>query len=235
MCGRARLTGGWCRFDCGFHGPDEGALHSHSWREDRAPLVALVDRYREQGQRKSTTTAARRSAAETELLGSLSPLRRIVARQTLRLADRAIPRREITKTAFLQAIDAARHAARTLGQHLHSAGHLVEATDIFHLTITEAISAPLAVDPTVIAARAAQRQEYLKVQIPTSFVGVPVPSAVAPSASSATGDSALLGTGASAGTVPAWPASLPAPTMHGNWSQARSWSARRPTRPGFPF
>ena len=63
--------------------------------------------------------------------------RRPVARLVLGMARRYIPLREVGKTAFLQALDSARAAARVIGADLARQGVLGDPDDVFYLTVDE--------------------------------------------------------------------------------------------------
>lgn len=155
----------------GYHGPDEGQISSTSWREDPAPLLRLLDRYREIGVRRPSTSGRSRADALGSLLAALPWHRRLRARAVVRFADRHLPLREVGKAAFLQCIDVARHAAHAAGRHLVAAGALDRLEDVQLLTIDEITAA--SVDPAVLDRRRARRAELLAVELPDSFVGVP--------------------------------------------------------------
>lgn len=183
--------------DHGYHGPDEGALHSYSWRDDPSPLEELIGRYRAQGTPREANASRRRAQACHELLGRLSPLRRQVARGVLRMAETAIPRREVTKAANLQALDGARCAARALGALLYADGRLEDPEDVFYLTLAEATGPADLLPLAEIPVRKATRKEYLDIEIPTGFVGRPEPVAREPVALPTSSE--LMGVGAGAG------------------------------------
>jgi pyruvate,water dikinase len=187
----------------GFHGPDEGALHASSWREDPAPAVSLVERYRALGAPKDSAARGHRRAAEEELLAALPRRARWSARRALLSADMRIPRRERTKTAFLQVIDVGRAAARALGQHLHAEGLLDNPEDVFHLTLEEATSAPLEIDRVLIAFRRERRAAYERLTVPSYFQGTPLPQPAEPLEERTTRPLQGVAAGGGVGTGPA--------------------------------
>ena len=101
----------------GFHGPSTGDITTPSWREDPAPLEALLPAYRDlpddqaPGARQAAQVASRQ-AMEARLLAALPAVQRPVARLVLKLTARFVPLREVGKAAYVQAFDVARAAAR---------------------------------------------------------------------------------------------------------------------------
>ncbi|MBA2281970.1 MAG: hypothetical protein H0W25_12175 [Acidimicrobiia bacterium] len=157
----------------GYHGPDEGEVSSRSWREDRSPLLALLDRYRVAGSARQINTPAERATAEAKLLASLPRARRMQARLVLRFVDTFIPLREVGKAAFLQCIDVGRHAAHRAGDLLTADGRLDDPDDIRFVTVEEIVAGT--VDPARVEQRRAQRTALLALEFPDAFVGVPEP------------------------------------------------------------
>jgi pyruvate,water dikinase len=178
--GRAPLAGFVDRY--GYHGPDEGELSATPWREDRAPLEAMVERFRALPDDEAPTAVERRRAqeaarAEQMLLGALSAVRRPAGRTLLRITRHFMPLRETGRSAFLRAVDGARAAARHLGAHLADAGVLKAADDVFFLTfdeLTDPSPGPLA---DVVAHRRARYEEHRTVRLPDCWVGDPEPLA----------------------------------------------------------
>ena len=166
----------------GYHGPTEGELSSRSWREDPKPIVALLDTYRTMPDSSSPGDVehrrrAGREESEREVLALLPAYQRPGARLLFRLARRYIPLREVGKVAFLQAIDVARAAARTIGSDLEQRGLLADADDVFYLTAAEVIAGPPADASSIVAFRRERREEYLTLELPDRWVGMPEPSA----------------------------------------------------------
>lgn len=158
----------------GYHGPDEGEVSSRSWREDRAPLLALIDRYAAAGRAPApSSVTSDRAEAERLLLGALPARRRLGARAVLRLVDVFLPLREVGKTAFLQCLDVCRHAAHSAGRHLAAEGRLDDPDDVRFFTVDEIASAR--VEPAIADARRARRAALLALDLPDTFRGTPVP------------------------------------------------------------
>jgi pyruvate,water dikinase len=169
--------------DFGFHGPNEGELASRPWREDPAPVDAAVAAYREEPETRSPAAlgvrqAADREAAEAELLAAVPSWRRTGVRALLRVARAWIPRREVGKAGFLQAVDGARAATRAVGASLQRAGVLDEPADVVFLTLDEVVGRPPTDARALVAARRARRDEYRAVQLPATWTGdaAPVPA-----------------------------------------------------------
>lgn len=160
----------------GYHGPDEGELSSHPWREDPAPLAAMLERYRDLDDRASPEAATQRraderSAAVATLLSALPRSRQAQARLILRAVQTYVPQREIGKAAFLQTFDVARAAARAHGTELAKAGDLDDPEDIFYLTAMELITGVPDDARSLIRVRRQRREEYQSLDVPESWVG----------------------------------------------------------------
>ena len=194
----------------GYHGPDEGELSSRPWREDPAPLAAMLERYRDLDDGASPEAATQRRADERRaavatLLSALPRSRQAQARLILKAVQIYVPQREVGKAAFLQTFDVARAAARAYGAKLALAGDLDDPEDIFYLTAMEVLTGLPDDAKSLIRARREQRAEYQSLDVPESWVGpatahprAPAPAA-APEAPS-TGDSNMLeGLGVSPG------------------------------------
>lgn len=162
----------------GYHGPSEGEISSPSWREDPSPLRPLIETYRGMDEAASPQAVERkqvqaREAATTELLAGLRGLRRPAARFLLRIAARYLPLREVGKAAFLQCFDAARGAARVVGEDLARRGFLADADDVFYLTVEELLGPPEDKWKEAVALRRERRGEYLRLRLPESWTGQP--------------------------------------------------------------
>ena len=182
----------------GYHGPDEGVLSGRPWREDRAPLLALVAR---DAERSDGRAAEARADAERRLLAALPRTRRVGARAALRFADRHLPLREVGKAAFLQAIDVARAAARALGTHLANERVLDDPDDVFFLTFDEATTDARSVPGAELAGRRGRYRDYLALDVPDTFRGTPEPTSAVVAAASR--DGLVMGLGGSPGVVEA--------------------------------
>ena len=179
-CSRDRLPMKTFLARHGYHGPNEGQMSSLAWREDPAPVERLLRAYRATPDDADPTTAdsrriAARTAAERGLLAGLAGPRRLLARAVLGLAERRLPLRAVAKTAFLQSLDVARAAARRLGVTLSEEGHLDDPDDVFFLTADEICAGDWTGKRAEIAFRRARYQEYLRYDLPNSWVGMPDP------------------------------------------------------------
>jgi phosphohistidine swiveling domain-containing protein len=128
----------------GFHGPGEGQMDSHVWREDPVPLLALVERYQGLSSDAHPAESERRQQAvrvqaEAELLAATARLRRPRARLVLGVARGLIPQREVGKANYTQCLDGARLAARVIGSRLAAERVIEHADDVFHLTYDELV------------------------------------------------------------------------------------------------
>jgi pyruvate,water dikinase len=162
----------------GYHGPNEGELSSHSWREEPAHLQQVCQAYQRTsaGQHPDRIDSERtrtRIAAEAKLLGLLPGPQRPMARTLLRLNARFLPLREVGKASFVQAIDVGRATARHLGQQLVDTGQLAERDDVFYLTIDELRDGPPADPRTLIANRRLLRENYQRLDLPERWTGTP--------------------------------------------------------------
>lgn len=163
----------------GYHGPDEGDLSSRTWREDRAPLEALLRSYAKKSSFEDPSVREarqleRRRVADAALLAGLPRARRPGARLVMRLAKAYIPLREIGKASFLHALDAARCAARAGGQALAADGVLTDPEDVFFLTFEEFLRPP-ADACAIVEERRERHARYEQVELPPSWTGNPEP------------------------------------------------------------
>jgi pyruvate,water dikinase len=169
----------------GYHGPREGNLASRSWREDSAPLEAVIASYTRTGvespRARESQQAQRRGEADAELLAGLSAAKRPPARFVLRLAQRYIPLREVGKSGFLYTLDAARLAARTGGRILHERGLLDDPEDAFFLTYDEFLELPDGESGLreLVGERRARHERYEGFELPPYWTGKPTPTTVA--------------------------------------------------------
>ncbi|MEA2170780.1 MAG: rifampicin phosphotransferase, partial [Solirubrobacteraceae bacterium] len=164
----------------GFHGPLEGELSGRPWREDPAPLRAMIEGYRARpdGDDPALRDAGRRRArpaAERELLDAAPVWQRPAIRRLLALAREKLPLRGVGKRSFLQAVDVGRAAARRVGALLAADGVLDDPEDVFYLTFEE-LTGTLPADPkAVVAERRARRIEYQALQLPDAWKGMVEP------------------------------------------------------------
>jgi len=172
------------RANYGYHGPDEGELSARVWREDPAPLEAIVDGYRRLGDDESPAArvaegARERDRAEAALLRALPRSKRSSAKLVLRLGRRYVPLRAVSKIAFVQSLDVGRAAARRGGALLAEQGVLDDPEDVFHLTREEFLGALPADVPAAVAERKALRARYEQLELPPFFTGQPEPIPIA--------------------------------------------------------
>jgi pyruvate,water dikinase len=187
----------------GFRTPMEGELSTASWREDPAPIVRLVDTYREMGdesdpRRGEAQRLAERVAARRELLESVPPLRRLRGRAVLSFADRYLPLRNLARVATVQMLDVARAAIRRIANDLVEQGVVDEPADVFFLTLTEVTGPPPADARQLVRYRRAKRAEYQLLDVPKAWVGNPTPQ---PLDATASGDEPISGLGVSPGVA----------------------------------
>jgi hypothetical protein len=164
----------------GYHGPNEGELSSHPWREDPAPLAAMLDRYRDLDDSASPAAATQRRTderrtAQVTLLSALPRSRQPQAHLILRAVRTYVPQREVGKAAFLQTFDVARAAARAYGTELAVAGDLDDPEDTFYLTAMELITGLPEDAKARIRDRRRRREEYQTLGVPDSWEGRPWP------------------------------------------------------------
>lgn len=161
----------------GFHGPNEGNLASHSWREDAGPVERLVASIAAQPDeqrptsRESAGGAARRTAVDAFI--ALLPVRQ--QRKALKSCNALVAStqaNELSKACFLMAIDGGRAAARNIGSLLVAAGTLDDVEDVFYFTMDELRVLP-ANAREVVAFRRKRREHYRTLSLPVTFTGTP--------------------------------------------------------------
>jgi pyruvate,water dikinase len=193
----------------GFHGPDEGELSSRVWREDPAPLLALVAAYRNKDDSEDPhlLDRARRlryAAAERHVLVAAPRPARPVLRLALHLIRTRLPMRGVAKRSFLQAFDVARGSARRLGEHWAAAGLIDRAEDVFFLTFDEVCGGLPADARDLISRRRARHAAYTAIDLPSDWRGTPPVEPAPDSAPVADGSARagdITGIGVSAGVV----------------------------------
>ena len=161
----------------GFHGPDEGQVDTRSWREDPAPIEAIIKGYAERGiadpRELERQRIELREQVERRVLSGLPAWRRPQAKLAMKLASTYIPARELGKASFLHALDCSRCAARAGGAILADRGLLADPEDVFFLTLDEFTGEP---DPSfaeLTAERKANHQRYERGKLPPSWQGEP--------------------------------------------------------------
>jgi phosphohistidine swiveling domain-containing protein len=187
---RGRMTVAAFIADHGYHGPNEGSLSSRSWREDPGPIERLAETYRSMSDDANPAAVAQsrvvgRRSAEAQLLAATPGHKRPAAKAVLRLARRQIPLREIGKASFLQSIDVARAAARTLGEELAGSGAIADPDDVQYLTYEEITGRDFGDVRDRVTARRAKREGYLRIRLPDTWQGPPEAVALGEPASKA--------------------------------------------------
>jgi phosphohistidine swiveling domain-containing protein len=163
----------------GFHGPNEGNLTARSWREDVAPIERLVGSLERRPEserpvvRESVLGAERRTQIE-EFVAALPGRRRSRAHNSCEALVASTQANEVSKAAFLMAIDGGRAAARDLGRQLVADRLLDDVDDVFFFTIDELHALPTGAR-NVARERRGRRDFYRTVSLPVTFTGTPLP------------------------------------------------------------
>ncbi|EZQ18701.1 PEP-utilizing protein mobile subunit [Halopseudomonas bauzanensis] len=190
----------------GYHGPLEGEVSSHIWREDTTPVLRLAEQYskRDASQDPLLSADLRKAAreqAERELLAGLPVIHRPFAKLVLKMAVSRIPLRGVAKAAYLQSLDVARGAARRYGILMAEAGKLDDPEDVFLFPVNELVEGLPANAKELAAARREQHEAFKRHDIPTHWRGNPVPFEIASADAPAEHASSVHGIGASGGMV----------------------------------
>jgi phosphohistidine swiveling domain-containing protein len=163
----------------GYHGPNEGEISSHVWREDPEPISRMAISYADHPDSDAPTAVAARRAAERltverELCAALPPSRRVAARAVLRLAARYMPLRGMGKVAYLQVLDVARASSRRIAAALAASGVIEHPDDVAMLTVTELLTASPGMSlHDVVSARRERHREHTTVVVPAAWRGRP--------------------------------------------------------------
>lgn len=187
----------------GYHGHGEGNISATVWREGPNQVERLLGAYREvpasdrPTARSATTEAARLHAVE-EFMASLARPKRKMANWLINKAVQLTRDLEVSKAAFLMAIDVGRSAARERGDQLVASRVIDQAADVLHLTVDEASAASVADVRGLIAHRAERHQHHSSVRPPDKWTGNPDAMAVT---SDAQARDQLVGVAASPGRV----------------------------------
>lgn len=162
----------------GYHGPNEGDVSSHPWREDPSPIRALAASYRKASADPLATadaTQAARRQAERDLRSRLSRRQRLAVPPVLALTRRFVLGREVGKAGFLLAMDGIRAGARALGEALADDGLLADPHDVFFLTLDELLGDNRLDRRDEVAERRERYDRYRQLDLPGTWQGNPVP------------------------------------------------------------
>src|SRR6202012_988366 len=162
----------------GFHGPNEGNVIGHSWRGEPGPgpPAAAAPRGRARADRpaaRAERAAAMRRNAEADLLSTLPVARRLLVRRLLASTGAQVRAVELTKAAFLTAVDGCRAAAGGFGAELVDAGTLDRVDDACYLTVDELLAPLPANVRELVEFRRTRREEYRRLEVPSVFTGMP--------------------------------------------------------------
>ena len=161
----------------GFHGAREGEIASHSWREDPAPVLALLERYAalpesNDPRAREASSIERRGELETRLRRATDPAERDALDDVFLRTARFLPLREAGRASLTIALDAMRAAARVLGRELAGQGRLVEADDFFLVGRDELLEPPSDLGQRV-EERRRLREVYAGFELPETWHGMP--------------------------------------------------------------
>jgi phosphohistidine swiveling domain-containing protein len=189
----------------GFHGPLEGELSSHVWREDSRPLERMIDEYRRldasaDPRRQAERLRVQRAEMARAVIAAVPTAARPAVRGLLAIAGRGILLRGVAKRSFLQAFDTCRAAARRAGELLAANGTIGQPEDVFYLVADE-LTRPGGGDLVELVAQRRQRRARYEalLPLPETWRGLPpaIPRDTAPDPSQET----VTGIGVSAGRV----------------------------------
>ncbi|MDX6300739.1 MAG: rifampicin phosphotransferase [Nocardioidaceae bacterium] len=190
----------------GFHGPGEAAASATVWRENPAALDSVLETYRSMSEDRAPhllapQVAAQRAQASAELMATLPRRKRPVAKFLLSLSDKMWPLRETGKATLLHSIDVGRASARRIGEFLVKEGRIGEVDDVAYLTVDELVADDGRADwHETVAVRRAKREEYLLIDLPQTWEGVPATTRVDARAA-ATGAAELVAISGSPGVA----------------------------------
>lgn len=164
----------------GYQGPVMGELSDASWREDSLPVERLARTYITMHESMNPRTlerrrVAEREAGERELLAALGLPRRMLAHAVFRALQAFIPCREYGKAAMMMAFDAARAAARAIGEDMARRDVIDEPADVFYLTMAELMDGYPHDAREVVTKRRAERAAYRELEIPDTWTGEATP------------------------------------------------------------
>lgn len=160
----------------GYHGNGEGNLSATVWREDPSQVERLLGAYAdvaaaERPTARSAATQAARESAIAELMTALPRPKRRLGRWLVNTTNRLTRDLEVSKAAFLMAIDSGRAAAHQRGAELVATGSIDAADDVLHLTIAEATAPAVGDVRALVASRREQHAHHRTVRPPDKWTG----------------------------------------------------------------
>lgn len=168
----------------GYHGHGEGNISATVWREDPTQVERLLGAYAdvpatERPTARSAATQQAREAAVGELMAALPRPKRRLTGWLLNKTVELTRDLEVSKAAFLMAIDSGRAAVRQLGAALAADGSIDAPEDVLHLTIDEATAGNVGDVRALVAARKAVHAHHSTVRPPDKWTGNPEAEALA--------------------------------------------------------
>lgn len=162
----------------GYHGPAEGQLINHMWREDPAPVLRMAAQYAQRPDSDHPTLRAEqrtreRIEAEQKLLALVPAWQRPVAQGILKMAVLRIPLRGVAKEALIRALDVCRATGRRLGTLYTEQGKLSEPDDALFFTADELLAGLPDNAAEIAAERRAERDRLALLDIPKHWEGTP--------------------------------------------------------------
>ena len=162
----------------GYHGHGEGNISATVWREDPSQVERLLGAYADvpasgRPTARSEVTRQAREAAVAELMAALPRGKRRITGWLINKAVELTRDLEVSKAAFLMAIDSGRAAVRQRGAELVAAGAIDASEDVLHLTIDEATAADVGEVRALIAARRQVHAYHRTVRPPDKWTGNP--------------------------------------------------------------
>ena len=168
----------------GYQGSMQGELSARIWREDSSPVERLIATFASMADDNDPRLVERRCvearlSAERDMLAALPAAKRAWGQIVLRVAHTYVPLRETGKAALMTAFDVARLSARAVGADLARGGLVDEPDDVFFLTIPELLATDGRDFHATVDFRRGRRDEYLKLDLPESWVGMATPQPLA--------------------------------------------------------
>lgn len=168
----------------GYHGHGEGNISATVWREDPSQVERLLSAYADvpasdRPTARSATTQHARESAVGELMAALPRPKRRLSGWLLNKTVELTRDLEVSKAAFLMAIDAGRAAVRQLGAELVASGSVDAPEDALHLTVDEATAGTVGDVRELVASRKELHAQHSAVRPPDKWTGNPDPEPLA--------------------------------------------------------